>query len=138
MDRLHRPTQCRERLAAAPLTEGADPARFPQETPAYRLRNLGRKVGRLAAPIGAWVEFDGPVVETLRQAQAHWDGSGVPEGLAGLREDVVGQRVVGDRAARRHRQVAHPRCPDGAAIGYRVADRRLPGRGSAPGQEAPL
>jgi len=29
------------------------------------------------------IEFDGPVVETLRQARAHWDGSGQPEGLAG-------------------------------------------------------
>lgn len=33
------------------------------------------------------VEFDGPVVETLRQAQAHWDGSGIPEGLSG--EDIL-------------------------------------------------
>lgn len=29
------------------------------------------------------IEFDGPVVETLRQAQAHWDGTGIPEGLSG-------------------------------------------------------
>jgi PAS domain S-box-containing protein len=29
------------------------------------------------------VEFDGPVVPTLRQLQARWDGSGVPAGLAG-------------------------------------------------------
>lgn len=33
------------------------------------------------------VEFDGPVVETLRQAQAHWDGTGIPPGLAG--EDII-------------------------------------------------
>jgi len=39
------------------------------------------------------IEFDGPVVETLRQSQAHWDGSGVPPGLAG--EDIlVTARVV--------------------------------------------
>lgn len=29
------------------------------------------------------IEFDGPVVETLRQAQERWDGSGVPRGLKG-------------------------------------------------------
>jgi PAS domain S-box-containing protein len=29
------------------------------------------------------IEFDGPVVDTLRQAQANWDGSGQPPGLAG-------------------------------------------------------
>jgi PAS domain S-box-containing protein len=29
------------------------------------------------------IEFDGPVVETLRQAQARWDGTGIPAGLAG-------------------------------------------------------
>lgn len=29
------------------------------------------------------IEFDGPVVETLRQAQAYWDGTGQPAGLAG-------------------------------------------------------
>ncbi len=29
------------------------------------------------------VEFDGPVVDTLRQSQENWDGSGRPRGLAG-------------------------------------------------------
>lgn len=29
------------------------------------------------------IEFDGPVVETLRQAQERWDGSGQPHGLKG-------------------------------------------------------
>ncbi len=29
------------------------------------------------------VEFDGPVVQTLRQLQEHWDGTGVPHGLSG-------------------------------------------------------
>jgi PAS domain S-box-containing protein len=39
------------------------------------------------------VEFDGPVVETLRQAQAHWDGSGMPAGLAG--DDIlVSARII--------------------------------------------
>jgi HD-GYP domain-containing protein (c-di-GMP phosphodiesterase class II) len=40
------------------------------------------------------IEFDGPVVETLRQAQAHWDGSGSPAGLAG--DDIlITARIVG-------------------------------------------
>jgi len=39
------------------------------------------------------IEFDGPVVETLRQAQARWDGAGIPAGLAG--EDIlITARVV--------------------------------------------
>jgi len=39
------------------------------------------------------IEFDGPVVETLRQAQARWDGAGVPAGLAG--DDIlVTARIV--------------------------------------------
>jgi PAS domain S-box-containing protein len=33
------------------------------------------------------VEFDGPVYETIRHIQEHWDGSGMPDGLAG--EDIV-------------------------------------------------
>lgn len=55
------------------------------------------------------VEFNGPVVETLRQIRAHWDGSGVPEGLA--REDIllsarivaVANAFVGMTSARAHR-----------------------------------
>ncbi|WP_374383999.1 HD domain-containing phosphohydrolase [Dongia sp.] len=39
------------------------------------------------------IEFDGPVVLTLRQAQAHWDGSGQPTGLAGD-NIVVTARVI--------------------------------------------
>ncbi len=39
------------------------------------------------------IEFDGPVVQTLRQAQAHWDGSGQPQGLAGD-NIVVTARVI--------------------------------------------
>ena len=39
------------------------------------------------------IEFDGPVVETLRQAQARWDGTGIPSGLGG--EDIlVTARIV--------------------------------------------
>lgn len=29
------------------------------------------------------IRFDGPVVDTIRQAQERWDGSGMPQGLAG-------------------------------------------------------
>jgi hypothetical protein len=42
------------------LAAGADPARLSRESPVYRVRNLVRRVGRVAAPIGAWVEFTGP------------------------------------------------------------------------------
>jgi len=31
--------------------------------------------------------FDGPVLQTIRQVHAHWDGSGMPEGLKG--EDIL-------------------------------------------------
>jgi len=55
------------------------------------------------------VDFDGPVVKTLRQARAHWDGSGSPENLAG--EDIllsarivaVANAFVGMSSARAHR-----------------------------------
>ena len=39
------------------------------------------------------VEFDGPVVETLRQLQEYWDGSGGPRGLAG-EEILLPARIV--------------------------------------------
>ncbi len=35
------------------------------------------------ADLLAEIEFDGPVVETLRQVREHWDGTGGPAGLAG-------------------------------------------------------
>jgi HD-GYP domain-containing protein (c-di-GMP phosphodiesterase class II) len=38
------------------------------------------------------VEFDGPVVDTLRQAQEHWDGSG-PRGVKGV-EILVTARII--------------------------------------------
>ncbi len=55
------------------------------------------------------VEFDGPVVKTLRQIKAHWDGSGTPEGLKG--EDIllsarivaVANAFVGMASSRAHR-----------------------------------
>jgi HD-GYP domain-containing protein (c-di-GMP phosphodiesterase class II) len=39
------------------------------------------------------VDFDGPVVKTLRQVQAHWDGSGHPPGLKGA-DILVTARIV--------------------------------------------
>jgi PAS domain S-box-containing protein len=56
------------------------------------------------------VEFDGPVVETLRQAQARWDGTGSPDGLAGeailptARVVAVANAFVGMMSRRAHRQ----------------------------------
>jgi PAS domain S-box-containing protein len=45
------------------------------------------------ADLLAGIEFDGPVVEALRQLQEHWDGSGGPKGLKG-EEIVLAARVV--------------------------------------------
>lgn len=42
---------------------------------------------RASADLLAGIEFDGPVVETLRQLQEHWDGSGGPNGRQG--EDIL-------------------------------------------------
>lgn len=39
------------------------------------------------------IRFDGPVVETIRQAQERWDGSGMPEGLAG-EQIILPARIV--------------------------------------------
>ena len=55
------------------------------------------------------VEFEGPVVKTLRQIRAHWDGSGTPSGLGG--DDIllsarivsVANAFVGMSSARAHR-----------------------------------
>jgi len=55
------------------------------------------------------VDFDGPVVKTLRQVKAHFDGSGDPEGLAGqdillpARIVAVANAFVGMSSARAHR-----------------------------------
>lgn len=45
------------------------------------------------ADLLAGIEFDGPVVEALRQLQEHWDGSGGPKGLKG-EEIVLAARIV--------------------------------------------
>jgi HD-GYP domain-containing protein (c-di-GMP phosphodiesterase class II) len=56
------------------------------------------------------VAFDGPVVKTLRQVQAHWDGSGYPDGLKGgtivvtARIVAVANSFVALTSARAHRQ----------------------------------
>ncbi|MFT5438154.1 MAG: HD-GYP domain-containing protein (c-di-GMP phosphodiesterase class II) [Alphaproteobacteria bacterium] len=39
------------------------------------------------------IEFDGPVVETLRQARERWDGTGEPKGLAG-NQILVTARII--------------------------------------------
>lgn len=46
-----------------------------------------------SADLIAGIEFDGPVIETLRQLQEHWDGSGGPRGLAGD-EILITARIV--------------------------------------------
>ena len=48
---------------------------------------------RTSADLLEGIEFDGPVVETLRQAQERWDGAGQPDGLAG-ESILVTARVV--------------------------------------------
>lgn len=44
---------------------------------------LVRNSIQMSADLLEGVTFDGPVAETLRQLQEHWDGSGMPAGLAG-------------------------------------------------------
>ncbi len=56
-------------------------------------RQLVRQSIQTSAELLGGIEFDGPVVMTLRQAQARWDGAGIPTGLAG--EDIlITARVV--------------------------------------------
>jgi HD-GYP domain-containing protein (c-di-GMP phosphodiesterase class II) len=64
---------------------------------------------RKSADLLANLTFNGPVVETLREANAHWDGSGLPVGLKG-EEILVTARIlmvanvfVGMISARAHR-----------------------------------
>jgi len=44
-------------------------------------RRMLRNTVQISGDILQNIEFDGPVVETLRQAQERWDGSGQPRGL---------------------------------------------------------
>src|SRR5262249_47287856 len=50
-------------------------------------RQLVRQSIQTSGELLGGIEFDGPVVMTLRQAQARWDGTGIPTGLAG--EDIL-------------------------------------------------
>lgn len=58
----------------------------------------------------AGIEFDGPVVETLRQCQEHWDGSGRPKRLKGeailpsARAVAVANAFVAMVSGRAHRR----------------------------------
>jgi len=45
------------------------------------------------ADLLAGVDFDGPVVATIRQVQARWDGAGAPAGLAG-KDILIGARIL--------------------------------------------
>jgi HD-GYP domain-containing protein (c-di-GMP phosphodiesterase class II) len=57
-------------------------------------RRLLRNSVQVSADIIQDIEFDGPVVDTLRQAQERWDGSGQPHGLKG--EDIIiTARIIG-------------------------------------------
>lgn len=46
-----------------------------------------------SADLVSSIDFDGPVYQTLRQLQEHFDGSGTPEGLSG-KDIVVTARIV--------------------------------------------
>jgi HD-GYP domain-containing protein (c-di-GMP phosphodiesterase class II) len=57
-------------------------------------RTLLRNSVQVSADIIQDIEFDGPVVETLRQAQERWDGTGQPRGLKG--EEILNTaRIIG-------------------------------------------
>jgi HD-GYP domain-containing protein (c-di-GMP phosphodiesterase class II) len=56
-------------------------------------RRLLRNSVHMSADMLQDIEFDGPVVETLRQAQERWDGSGQPNGLKG-EEILVTARII--------------------------------------------
>jgi PAS domain S-box-containing protein len=57
-------------------------------------RKLLRNSVQVSADIIQDIEFDGPVVDTLRQAQERWDGSGQPRGLKG-EEILITARIIG-------------------------------------------
>jgi PAS domain S-box-containing protein len=56
-------------------------------------RRLLRNSVQMGADMLQSIEFDGPVVETLRQAQERWDGSGQPKGLKG-EEILLTARII--------------------------------------------
>ena len=57
-------------------------------------RKMLRNSVQMSADMIQDIEFDGPVVETLRQAQERWDGSGQPRGLKG-EEILITARIIG-------------------------------------------
>ena len=57
-------------------------------------RKLLRNSVQVSADIIQDIEFDGPVVDTLRQAQERFDGSGQPRGLKG-EEILITARIIG-------------------------------------------
>lgn len=72
-------------------------------------RKQVRRAMLASADLLTGVEFDGPVVDTLRQSLAQWDGKGLPEGLAGeqilpsARVVALANAVVGMLSRRAHR-----------------------------------
>lgn len=80
----------------------------PEQISQGELTDIRRNI-LMSAELLQGLEFDGPVVATIRQVQAHWDGSGLPAGLQG--EDIlitarivaVANAFVGMVSVRAHR-----------------------------------
>lgn len=72
-------------------------------------RQQVRRAMLASADLLSGVEFEGPVVETIRQSLARWDGAGLPPGLAGdkilpsARVVALANAVVGMLSPRAHR-----------------------------------
>jgi response regulator RpfG family c-di-GMP phosphodiesterase len=72
-------------------------------------RQQVRRAMLASADLLAGVEFEGPVVETIRQSLARWDGNGLPPGLAGekilasARVVALANAIVGMLSPRAHR-----------------------------------
>jgi HD-GYP domain-containing protein (c-di-GMP phosphodiesterase class II) len=74
-----------------------------------------------AADFLSGIEFDGPVVETLRQLRERWDGAGAPQGLAG-EAIVLSARIVA--VANAFVAMVSPRAFR-AGLGFDAASERL-------------
>jgi PAS domain S-box-containing protein len=74
-----------------------------------------------AADFLSGIEFDGPVVETLRQLRERWDGGGAPQGLAG-EAIVLSARIVA--VANAFVAMVSPRAFR-AGLGFDAASERL-------------
>jgi PAS domain S-box-containing protein len=72
-------------------------------------RQQVRRAMLASADLLSGVEFEGPVVETIRQSLARWDGAGLPPGLAGeqilpsARVVALANAAVGMLSPRAHR-----------------------------------